>query len=63
MCSEQSAGIILLLALALFVGSQVEIRPIDSSQTVCQRWYEPLGIGDDNRLKFNYHKECRHGRP
>lgn len=58
MCSEQSAGIALLLALALFVGSQIEVESIDSEQEVCQRWFDYKRRGDDGRAKYEYRKEC-----
>lgn len=58
MDSEQSAGIMLLLALAIFIGSQIEVEPIYTSQRLCQRWYEYQGRGEDGRAKWNYEKEC-----
>lgn len=58
MHSEQCASILPLLALALFIGSQIEIEPIDNSQRLCQRWFEYQERGEDGRAKWNYEKEC-----
>lgn len=59
--SEQSGGIVLLLALATFIGSQIEVKPIVSEQEVCQRWFDYQGRGEDGRPSWNYEKECWYG--
>lgn len=56
--SEQSAGIALLLALAILIGSQIELEPIDNSQRLCQRWYDYQDRGEDGRANWNYKREC-----
>lgn len=52
-------GFIPLMALALFVGSQIELKPIDNTpDPVCQRWYDYQGRGEDGRAQFNYEHTC-----
>lgn len=53
-CSEQSAGVVILLALAFFVGSEVELKlPIQENCYTVQR-FEYKGRGEDGRAKWNY---------
>lgn len=58
MCSEQSAGILVLIALAIFVGSQIELEPIETGQRLCQRWFDYTGRDENGRPSWNYEKEC-----
>lgn len=65
MCSEQGAGVVLLLALCFPVGHTMAGNLADALQAdpepVCQRWYDYQGRGDDGRAKWDYRRGCNRG--